>query len=312
MRLQSLCAVIALSFVAFGPAPARAQADDAGTVTGTGSVSLERTPDRMRVQVALFGKGAGIKEALEALEKRTDAARTQLNELKVEKDSIAFDPPKVTTNPDLRIQRIELMLAQRRGKKAKKADKSVTVTSTLTAEFKIDAKDARTMLLAVHPLQEKIREADLSGAKEAEKLTPEQEELLEEAEAQGYSYGGEEQKPGDPVFLFVSRIKDEDRDQALAEAFQKAKAQAAKLAKAAGSELGALKSLTDQDYSGTDYGEDYVYNYAGNYNSPAFRAVQMARSRRSGEEAHEALGAEPGPVKFSVTVSASFDLKGAK
>ena len=120
------------------------------------------------------------------------------------------------------------------------------------------------------------------------------------------SYGNEAPKPGEPIFMFVSRIPEAERDKAVAEAFQKAKAQASKLAKAAGTELGALKSLSSTSTSGNANN-----NYQ--YNARAWRAMQMAGLGQSdddeaNENAAEALGAEPGPVKVHVTVMAAFDL----
>jgi hypothetical protein len=62
---------------------------------------------------------------------------------------------------------------------------------------------------------------------------------------------------------------------------------------------------------GIDY-EDYSA-YA--YNSPAMRALQMAR-RQSGssssDEDAEAIGVEPGPVKYHASITASFALGGSQ
>jgi uncharacterized protein YggE len=121
----------------------------------------------------------------------------------------------------------------------------------------------------------------------------------------------DEQKPGQPAFLFVSRISEAERDKALAEAFEKAKQQATRLAKAAGAQLGALKSLAGNAAMG---GGDYdVYQY-GRDNSPSHQMMQAMRNRQSSgeEETVEAIGAEPGPVSINVSVTAAFDLAGKK
>ena len=167
---------------------------------------------------------------------------------------------------------------------------------------------AQQPLLAVNALQEKIKTADLAGTKDAEKLSPEQEEMLEEMEANQFDYGSnDEPKPGEPIFIFVSRISDAEREKALAEAFQKAKAQAARLAKAAGAELGNLKSLSGGSSSANNY------NSYGRYNQYAYQALQMARAEAGTDDDEsndaEALGAEPGPVKINISVMAAFDLK---
>jgi uncharacterized protein YggE len=127
-----------------------------------------------------------------------------------------------------------------------------------------------------------------------------------EAQSFGRYNSNDGPKPGEPIFLFVSRIPEADREKAIAEAFQKAKTQATKLAKAAGVELGGLKSLSSRSNSGG--GNEYGYN------SQAYRMMQMAqRMQMTGddedeENSAEALGAEAGPVKFNVVVTASFEL----
>ena len=78
-------------------------------------------------------------------------------------------------------------------------------------------------------------------------------------------------------------------------------AQAARVAKAAGSELGNLKSLSAQSASA-----DPTDAYA-NYRSSSYRMLQMARSRGGwngvdDDNPAEAMGVEPGTVKFNVTV----------
>jgi hypothetical protein len=210
------------------------------------------------------------------------------------------------------MQRMMMQRMQQGGKAAKKPKKvadPVLVSAQLTAEWKLDAKNPDELLLSVHALQEKIKGADLAGMKDADKLSPEQEELLEEAgdpDMMGYS-SNNQPKPGEPVFMFVGRISDAERDKALAEAFQKAKVQAGRLAKAAGADLGSLRSITAHSTPSGGYDE------YGNYNRHAYQALQMARSQSGGDDDasndSEALGVEPGPVKISVTVMAAFDLK---
>jgi len=307
--------------------PAQAQyGGDSGVVSGNGVVTISRQPETMRVTVAVQGKGATLKDALAAVKARTEAAKKQVVTLGADKDSIKIDTPKINTQQAdqqqamVRRQMQRAMMQQmNKAKKGGKKDKEpakpaepVLVAAMFTAEWKLDSKTPEDLLIAVHGLQEKIKGADLAGMKEAEKLSPEQEEMLEEMEQQAEmmnSYGNETPKPGEPIFMFVSRIPEAEREKAIAEAFQKAKTQASKLAKAAGTELGALKSLSANSTSGNAN----AYNNYG-YNSRQWRAMQMAGIGQSedeeGEGANptEALGAEPGPVKFHVTVMAAFDL----
>ena len=79
---------------------------------------------------------------------------------------------------------------------------------------------------------------------------------------------------------------------------------AARLASAAGLELGELRNLSS--YRGAQYDEFGLHNspYAYSMN----RVLQEMRGRQ-GEKSDEAISATPVPVKYRVSVSARFALK---
>jgi hypothetical protein len=206
---------------------------------------------------------------------------------------------------------MEQMLAQRlraSGKKvpAKPKQQPAVVSTTLKVDFPINAATAEEYLIATHQLQEKIKAADLGGLKELAKLSPQEEELAEELEGMQQEFGGNEPKRGEPLFLFVCKISDAERAKALAEAFQKARTEGARLAKAAGVELGALQTLANQTQPG-DGLEDP--------NTLARRYYAMMQQGRQGQIVNsddttgEAVGTQPGKVTLRITVSASFRLK---
>src|SRR5207253_1509744 len=64
--------------------------------------------------------------------------------------------------------------------------------------------------------------------------------------------GVEEPKRGEPVFIFVAKIGDEEVARARAEAFKKAQQAAADLAKAAGAQVGSLRRLESQNNGSPD------------------------------------------------------------
>jgi hypothetical protein len=269
----------------------------------------------MRLQVELLAKGSNLKEALALLKDRIEAARLQVGILGAIKKSVKFGDPKLSSAKTDQQKQMEQMLSQRlrqrgkRGGKPSKAASPVTVSAELTAEWKLTAKTVEELLLVSHELQEKIKAADLAGRKQAEKLSPEEQELLEEAASNFGGYGSSnEAKPGEPSFLFVSGISGDDREKSLAAAFQKAKLKAARLAKAAGSKLGELKSLFAQNTPVADMND---YSMYGGYNSPSYRAIQraMTAAQLGTEDESEAIGALPGTVTYRTTVTASFDLK---
>ena len=144
-----------------------------------------------------------------------------MTSLGAEKDSIKIDNTKITPKNDQdqqrQMQRMMMHCMQQGGKtpkKPKKVAEPVLVSAMLTAEWKLDTKSADELLLSVNALQEKIKAADLAGMKDAEKLSPEQEEMLEEmGDQEMYNYNSNNQpKPGEPVFLFVGKISDAERD----------------------------------------------------------------------------------------------------
>jgi uncharacterized protein YggE len=309
-------AAITFGLIGFLAQPVTAQYGRGdGVVGGSGTVSIERMPEGMRMNIVLTAKGKDLKEALAALKDRTDAAKAQLATLGADKASVKTESAQISAGKNNQQRQMEMMMAQRiRGggaKKPKKEEKpQVSVSTALTANWPLKAKETEELLIATHALQDKIKAADLGGNKDA-KLSPEEEEAFAEMEENGYTRFGDEggPKPGEPTFLFYTAITDTEREKALGEAFKKAKEKAARVAKAAGSELGKLASLTEsevgmdsEDYPGSMYGNDpYAYQ-------------MMQRLRRdsvdgSDSGSAEGIGIQPGKVSYNVTVHASFDLK---
>lgn len=317
IRHMSTLAAVMLTFVLFGSA-ARGQLGplDAGTVSGMGTVAIERAPQAMRMKLVVSSKGSNLKEALASLKDRLEAAKAQLATLGAAKTSVKVETPQIAVEDPNRRRQIEMMMAQRlRGggrKPAKKEETKppVSVTAMLSAEWPLKAAAGEDLLLAATNLQDKIKAADLAGTKEQTPLSAEEQELADELGAEGLSamYGGDEEvKPGEPMFIFVTPIAEADREQALAEGFRKAKSRAARLAKAAGAELGGLKSLNDAESDASD--ESYGGSPYG-YNRQAYQMMQMMRGARGGlDELAEAIGVQPTNVVYRVTVTASFDLK---
>lgn len=315
MLKHQLRVLIAILSFGYGCA-AFAQPSEPGSVAGTGTVSISRLPEILRVQVAITSKGATLKEAIAALKTRSDAARLQVVTLGAEKDSVKIEAPRIAVQDPNRRRAMDMMLAQRakqaskKGAAASKTAPRVEVTATLTAEWKLMAKDPEALLLAVHPLQEKIRIADLAGKAEAEKLSPEQEELMEEMEAAGQRFSASDEEPaGAPDFLFVSRVNSAEHEKAMRDAFQSAQQHAAKLAKAAGSDLGILRSISSFDDPSGEY-EDYGRR---GYGQSPYRLMQQTSRRQStGDGQLEAVGVEPNLVKYTVSVTVAFDLKAGR
>ena len=314
----------ALLTTALWPAAARAQfgrgfggfaaMEGAGqaAISANGVATVRRNPTRLRLYMQLAAKGKTLEEALSKLKELREAATVQLETLNADKKSIVFGNPSPANAVSARRRQIEAMVVQQwrsRGKKAPKGSQiaqTVALAATLTAEWPLKAESNEKLLVIARNIEEKIKAADLSGAKEAEKLSPEEQELEEEA-AQAMNQSGEEQmQPGQPQFVFVAVLAKEDREKALKEAFAMAKMHAAELAKAAGVGLGPLVGL-----SGQCSGQSNFNNGFGGYDpSGRMQFLQQMVAQQSGDGADakedEAVGTDPSSLKFACYAAVQF------
>ncbi len=284
-----------------------------GTVSGMGTVSIKTKPQRLRMTIQLQEKGKTVQESLAKLADRLIAARLQLEELSPKETDVSkrmhmsnSEPTLSSGQTDEEKQMQQMMMQQMRSRgrapKGLQVPKSVTTAITLTAEWPVWDKSNEELLLFADTLQEKIKAADLAGLNEPKQLTPEEEELQAEMEEMmsDYGYGNEQAKPGEPSFVYVAKISEEERATALAAAFEKAKAQAQRLAVAAGAKFGKLSSLS----GGTSPSDEDSYGY----NGYAMR-MMMAQAATSSDDENEAITASPGLVTFQVMVNATFRLE---
>lgn len=291
------------------------------TVSGAGSVVVSRQPDKVRMFIELTGKGKTLEEALARLKDRREAAALQLEALKADKDSIDVSDPSVSSGGDEqkeqleRMIRMQMMGRRRTVPKALKTARSITVSATLSAEWPLEESTVEKTLVATEALKEKVKAANLSGTDEPEELSPEEEELAEEMEQMMMESGQEQVEEGTPHFFYVATISEEDRDLALAKAFRKAKTQAARLAQAAGIRLGKLVGLSGDTGDVNQYGfnpyNDYMSSWGGNYQQQEYVQRILARGFSDDAETrrNEAVGSEPGSLKFTVNVHAAFTVE---
>ena len=312
-RLAVQFGALALVYVSLSGGGADARGS--GTVTGHGSVELKRTPEFVRVQVDILAKGKDVTEALGKLRERRQTAQKSLEQLGAAANGIEFGKASIVTeNNDRRAMQMMMMRQmQMQGKKPAQKPKEpppVTVSCTLKAEIRLGATDPEELLIAAHTLEERLKLADLGGTKALKQATPQDEEMEQEEAMAMMNYGNNEgPKRGEPIFVYVSKISEDEQLKARADAFKQAQREASKLAKAAGVELGPLAHL--DDHSSPSYGTEETYNaFDGNY---AYRVQQMLGYARSGYSGNqqwgEAIGLQPGRVSLQVVLSASFELK---
>lgn len=284
-----------------------ADADSGGVVSGTGTVKVKRLPQMVRVQTVVSGEGKDIAAAVAKLKEAQAAASRKLAEAGAAEKSIEFGAIQMGAGPaDAKAQYAQYIqemqrMAMQQGAAAKKAAKPeiVIVSATLKAEFPLKAKSEEELFVEGQSLQEKFKATGIHKT-EAKKLTPEEEEALEEAGGAGAGGSGE------PTFQYVCKIPDAERAAARTEAFQKAKQDAADLARAAGSELAGLRQMTATVTSptaaegrGAEFAQTLMQQMTGNYTS-----VVMPEAVTD-----EASAFGPMPVTLQISVTASFAVK---
>jgi uncharacterized protein YggE len=285
-----------------------------GTISATGTAEVALPAKALRVQVQLTASGKDVKDALAKLQERRTVAKALLESLGAPATAIVFGEPGISLEQNARTQQMERMLAQLRSRpgsgrpaepKAKTA-MPVFVACSLKVDLPLKAATPEELLVAGHELQQKVRAADLGGLKEAEKLSPQERELMEEMGGRDPTETGEP-KPGEPSFWYVAPVADADRERALAEAFERARRAATRLARAAGAGLGAVQNLVDNSsQAGMDM-DDQMAMMMRRYPYP------MGGSRfdtaRPEEGKSEAVGLQPGKVVLRVIISVQFTLK---
>ena len=162
-------------------------------------------------------------------------------------------------------------------------------------------------------IQDKIKAADLAGAKEAEKLSPEEEELAEEAaKMMASSSARRRRSPASRTSCSSPCFPKEDREKAMAEAFAKAKAQAAELAKAAGVGLGPLLGVSGSCTGQSNIGGNEFNEYSRYGGSSPLANIRQLMAQQTGEDPtetqNEAMSTDPGTLAFTCCVTATFGL----
>jgi len=311
--------LVALALFTFLPAGVCAQGPTPGTVTGHGAVELKRTPDVLRLHIEVLAKGKDLKEALARLKDRRETSQRFLEALGAVHTSIEFGEAAITDERTDREKQMEMMMAMQNarapGKKdAQKAKQSppVVVTASLKAEVPLKAAGAEQLLLLAHSLEQKIKTADLGGMKELKQMSPQDEESAQEA-VNAMQFGGgdpNEPKRGEPILLYVSKVSEDERAKALTQAFEKAKLEAQRIARAAGAALGPIHHIEDAaaTYPGIDESTQLNEGRAMYYQMIQQSGV-VSSTLRNGEQGGEALGLQPGKVIYRVTLTAQFVLK---
>lgn len=271
-------------------------------IQGNGSAQIKRAPDLLRVEVELRSEGKDLKDALAKFKARREALKAQLIKLGAQEASIDLGLGRPVEASNDRAATVQRMIRERMSGKGATppAPVAVSVSATIKADWPLPASDADALLVAAAELQSKIREAKLFEPPARAKTEEEEEKEGAESNRGDGSLPGP--KPGEPVFTFIARIPPEEMAKATAEAIQKARESAARLAKAGGVELGAVRTLscgvsTDTSDSSSGGGLFPGQGYAG------------GRASQRSENPLEIYGGQATPLIQQVTVWAAFGVK---
>ena len=277
-------------------------------VTASGTATITAPPEILRVTVILKVEGKDVKDALGKLSAEKKLAKDKLAKLDAPADAMKFTDPTMGDKPLTMQQRqMRMVMAMQNrggGKKPTTGPSNVDVATTLVCDLPLKYANADEMLIAVAEVQAKLRESFKAGGGKSAG-TPEEQEVLEEMQAAENASGGGDPsaaKPGEPSFLFVHRVTEAEQNKVLADAFAQAKQSAQRLAKAAGIELGELKTLSASRTTagpGESDGQWTFYTPMASGPSPA----------SDSSATFEATGPQAGPVSSRVTVNAGFGLR---
>jgi uncharacterized protein YggE len=301
MARLSTVSILAIGIVlaaASRPAVGQTLLASQSVVSGAGVAVVKRQPELMRMRVELTATGKDLKEALANLKAHREAATKVCSDQGAVADSIAVGSPHIVADISQRQRMMSSFPTPRNSGRGKKPEvvPPVNVSAWLTAEWPLKGSDAEELLLVSQSLRDKLK-SDLGKSMPKAELSPEQEEIQEEAvqEMSGNPNGA---KPGEPTFVFVAKVSDADYAKAAAKAFAMAKAHAERLANAAGASLGELRSV-----EGNDRQAMAMMNYPRQYENGV---LQEDDSPEPDVSSDEATGANPVEVRLTIAIGASF------
>jgi hypothetical protein len=257
------------------------------------------------MQVQLVESADSVDVALGMVKERAEAAKQLLQDLEAEDielgEFVLSDLDDSDSHGQAKMaKRTAEVIARRQAfgrptpTNPAQSDADAKVQMGLSAQWSL-AGDSDEALLFVAKLRRAL--ADIGGAgSEDEETTPVWSTPAEEMQALMSAAKGS-RNVCIPRFFFVSRLSEEQRDKALAEAFERARETAERLARAAGRKLGELKHLSESPH----------------LDHSAQRS--QVRQQLSGEEwpesshtAYEIVWDDLRAGRFVVSVSTSFEL----
>jgi uncharacterized protein YggE len=227
-------------------------------VVGTGRETVTVMPDTMTMTVDLVGTDEQFDRALASVQQQADAAQKALSGLKTQPAKVTVEGPatglSAGSSGQASIPR-QVLQAMGRGTGQAEEKKKVTLSSVVTAEWKLTATDAVALLKESQAIRDAVGAAMPKPAEKEGALTEEQEEQMMSMMSR---MDENQAPPGTPSFIFSATLPADKLRAARKAAYQKAQADAKSLAEAAGFGLAGLTSLSGTVTQGT---ADETYYY---------------------------------------------------
>ena len=273
-------------------------------ISASGTSSVKRLPETLRVMIALTAKGKTIEEAFANMTSEQKSALEKMEKLGVAKERIRFDNLSIDQSQDDRRQQMQTMIAQRMRQPAGQRPslpEEINLRCMLVAERPLTGKTVEEILKESYVLKQKIKEADFTPKKAA--MTPEEEELMEEMEGMMSRYGDDEPNTdGEPRMLYVANVSEADSQKAYAEAFAEARKQGEFLANAASVKLGPL-----MQFSGNVVNNQRNMGYSGySYSRQDYFLMELLNSQNNAGAKLEILSITPDSMEMTFYAQAVF------
>jgi uncharacterized protein YggE len=283
------------------------------SIHASGQHELKLDPQKLRLTLTIRAEGVDAKSAIEALIEHKRRVKDELLAMKAEEASIDLGAAQLTSGiPGMPAAmspygpRMMLQVAGASNTDPSQVPKVYIATSRVRAEWPLPTTDADALAMLPETLKEQVKERDLMGEKNKAELDGPQQEKLEEMKAamqENMGYYSSDDGSSPVAVMFVAKIDEESRKNAVSAAYERALAQAKMLSTVTGKSLGNLKSLRTGDVP-VPATEEIESTYGTAYAAYA----NFAASQPAGVGIDEAQSASPRGLKVIVRVEAEFML----
>ncbi len=276
---------------------------------GPAVVTVE--PSALRLTMPIQAQGKDAKSAVLSLTAHKQRVRKELGEMNADTDSIEFTSTQLSSggneNSEQRQYMQMMQMMQRQMGQAAPDMDSVPTVYTATTSLKVDwplpTKDADALSLLPQGLRDQISQRDFKGEKNKPEIDEESLEKMKEMQAmmdENYGYSMDGSNSGGPSILFVGKVGDEQRREAMKSAIEKAKKSAGMTAEALDVKLGKLKTLWPT--------ENRSSSGSSSYSAYMESEMYWSYDEEEDEEAGEDVTANAiDGLRFQVSVFAVYD-----